>query len=80
MPWMPISFEGLLHLVELERLDDRFDLLHGSPPRSMNRSNGRTKSAATSQFLPPAAENPRRFRVIPRNVAEQAMASGLSRW
>ena len=28
MPWIPGLLQRLLHLVELERLDDRLDLLH----------------------------------------------------
>jgi hypothetical protein len=32
MPITPDPREGFLHLVELERLDDGFDLFHGWPP------------------------------------------------
>jgi hypothetical protein len=34
--------QGLLDLVQLERLDDGLDLLHGSPPQRRDISNGRT--------------------------------------
>src|SRR5512134_1024200 len=75
----PDVVQGLLDLIQLERLDDRLDLLHGSPPRSGNQSNGRTNSVVGSLFPRPGRKSP---VVSMRSPGRRppAVASPRSRW
>ena len=89
MPFSPISIERVLHLVELEGLDDRFDLLHllGYPARQhrCRRSGQPGRDLMEAAFMPEyphstvcefGAESDLQIRLIVRRMGNKVHQNG----